>query len=74
MSGCFRYGWVLPGHARVVSGSVDADVSVILEFNHRRGIMTETQPESVSGHPEKFDIKPGDVQPDQNPEPDEGQG
>jgi hypothetical protein len=36
--------------------------------------MTETESESMPGHPETLDLEPVDLEPDQNPGPDEGQG
>ena len=36
--------------------------------------MTETEPEFMPGHPETFEPEQGDLEPDENPEPDEPQG
>jgi hypothetical protein len=36
--------------------------------------MTETEPESMSGHPETLDLQPVDHEADENPKPDERQG
>jgi hypothetical protein len=49
---------------------VDADVSVILELI-TEGFMIETEPELMPGHPETLQIEPADIEPDENPEPEE---
>jgi hypothetical protein len=38
------------------------------------GIMTETEAEFMPGHPETIEPEQGDVEPDENPAPGEGEG
>jgi hypothetical protein len=38
------------------------------------GIMTETDPDFMPGHPEALKPEPDDLEPDENPEPGEQEG
>ena len=53
---------------------VDGDDAVISAFPLPEGIMTETEPEYMPGHPATLVLEQADLEPDENPEPGEREG
>jgi hypothetical protein len=46
----------------------------ISEFPLPEGIMTETEPDYMPGHPETLEPEQADLEPDEKPEPGEREG